>query len=106
MARLGIVEGAHADDSETSFLFYYGYAIGLPQLPFPLPEESNDSNFDRPDTREVSATGILAPGLYSPSAESGRALHEAAVRGYVRLLHADGVPMQPSVASGGDDQQS
>lgn len=106
IGRLGIVEGAHADETETSFLLHYGYAIELPGLPFRLPEESNDCNLDRPDTREISASGILAPGLYSPSAESGGALHEAAIRGYVRLLHADGIPMQATMASGDNDQRS
>lgn len=100
--RLGIVEGTHADDTETSLLLYYGYAIALPELPFKLPEGSNDSNLDRPDTRAISASGILAPGLYSPSAEFGRALHEAAVCGYVKVLEADGVRRR-APASGSDD---
>lgn len=90
---LGIVEGAHADETETCLLLHYGYPIALPKLPFLPAQESTDPHPDRPDTRSISPTGILAPGLYSPSAEIGGKLHEAAVGGYVRLLHAHGVPV-------------
>ena len=89
---LGIVEGAHADETETCLLLHYGYPVALPNLPFLPGQGSMDTDPDRPDTRSISATGILAPGLYSPSAENGRELHEAVVGGYARLLQAYGVP--------------
>ncbi len=87
----GIIEGAHADDTETSLLLHYGYDIPLPALPFLLPKDADDADPERQDTRAVSKSGILASGLYAPSAECGRALHLASVSGYRRLLEADGV---------------
>jgi creatinine amidohydrolase/Fe(II)-dependent formamide hydrolase-like protein len=89
---LGIVEGAHADETETSLLLHYGYPLALPNLPFLPGQGSMDTDPDRPDTRSISVTGILAPGLYSPSAGKGRELHEAVVCGYAKLLQAYGVP--------------
>jgi len=91
IANRGIVEGSHADDTETSLLLHYGYEIALPQLPFLLPDDANDANPERPDTRAVSPSGILASGLHAPSRECGRALHAAAVTGYRRLLEGHGV---------------
>jgi creatinine amidohydrolase len=91
IGRFRILEGAHADEAEMSLLLYYGYPVVSPQLPFEVPEGSNDSGLDRPDTRAISASGILAPGIHSPSAQWGRALHDAAIRGYVRLLQDSGV---------------
>ena len=67
----GIIEGAHADDTETSLLLHYGYDIPLPRLPFLLPEGADDANPERQDTRAVSESGILASGLHAPSAECG-----------------------------------
>jgi creatinine amidohydrolase/Fe(II)-dependent formamide hydrolase-like protein len=89
---LGVVEGAHADETETCLLLHYGYSLALPDLPFLPGQASMDTDPDRPDTRSISATGILAPGLYSPSAEKGRALHGAVVCAYAKLLQAYGVP--------------
>jgi len=87
----GVIEGAHADDTEISLLLHYGYDIELPGLPLLLPKGADDADPWRPDTRAVSESGILAPGLYAPSAECGRALHLATVCGYRRLLGVYGV---------------
>lgn len=91
IAERGIIEGAHADDTETSLLLHYGYDIPLPKLPFLLPEDADNADPERPDTRAVSESGILASGLHAPSADCGSALHLATVCGYRRLLEAYGV---------------
>jgi creatinine amidohydrolase len=102
IANAGIVDGAHADETETCLLLHYGCPVALPELPFLLPHEATDSDPDRPDTRAISASGIVAPGLYAPSAELGRELHEAVVRGYVTLLHGNGVPIIATNAGAGE----
>lgn len=95
IAMHGMTDGAHADETEMSLLLYYGYSLNLSGLPVEGFQAGEDPGPDRPDTRAISPSGILTRGIYRPCSLWGHLLHHAVLRGYTKLLRAQGVPERP-----------